>query len=141
MRLLAELCRSGQPIPDPLAGWLAESLLSYLDHRCPSLNEAFGLRSPRGGIPWRMEEAIRKRDTALRGLARFHFADLTLAAQASRVYRVSLQYAASSWLSDSKTKHLPDSYCGTPKEFLWHAFSSGAAMPLGPRRLRTILAE
>jgi transposase len=141
MRVVAELCRSGQPIPDPLAGWLAESLQAYLDNRCNSLTEAFGLRSPRGGIPWRMEEAIRKRDAALRELAKQHFADLSRAAQVSRIYRISSQYAASAWLSDCKAASLPESYRGSAKEHLWHAFKSGAAMPLCPRRLRAILVE
>ena len=140
MRVVAELCRTKQPIPDPLAGWLAESLLSYLDHRCDSLNEAFGLRNPRGGIPWRKEEAIRRRDAALRELARQHFAGLTVAGQVSRICRISSQYAASGWLVDCKAASLPESYRGSPKELLWHAFKSGAAMPLCPRRLRAILA-
>jgi len=141
MRAVAALCRTGRPIPEPLACWLAESLLSYLDHRCHSLNEAFGLRSPRGGVPWRMEEAIRKRDAALRELARQHFTDLTPAARVSRIYRISSQYAASAWLSDCKAASLPESYRGSAKEFLWHAFKSGAAMPLCLRQLRAILGK
>jgi hypothetical protein len=35
---------------------------------------------------------------------------------------------------------MPPAYAGTPKEFLWQAFQSGAPMPLGERQLRNIVA-
>jgi hypothetical protein len=35
---------------------------------------------------------------------------------------------------------MPGRYRGTAKESLWRAFKSGAPMPLGERRLRSILA-
>ena len=140
MRVVAELCRAGRPIPDGLADWLATSLQSYLDQRCGSLNEAFGLRRSRGGVPWRLVEGIRIRDAALRNVAERHFCDLTVSAQASSIYQLSLRYAASNWQFDREADDLPNSYRGGPKEFLWLAFKSGAAMPLGLRQLRTILS-
>jgi hypothetical protein len=36
---------------------------------------------------------------------------------------------------------MPVDYAGTAHEQLWLAFKSGAAMPLGERQLRTILAD
>jgi hypothetical protein len=34
---------------------------------------------------------------------------------------------------------VPDAYAGTPREYLWRAFSSGAAMPLSERQVRNIV--
>ena len=139
MRALAELCRAGEPLPDPLASWLADSLQSFLDQRSPSLNEAFGLRNARGGIPWRREVSIRMRDAALRALAKRHLERLSVSAQAAQLHSLSLRYGASRWRFDRDRAAMPASYLGTPQEFLWHAFKSGAAMPLCARQLRTIL--
>jgi hypothetical protein len=36
---------------------------------------------------------------------------------------------------------MPETYEGTPLEFLWRAFKSGAPMPIGERQLRRILAH
>src|SRR6185369_15941877 len=97
MRTLAELCRTGEPLPDPLASWLADSLQSFLDQRSPSLNEAFGIRNARGGIPWRREASIRVRDAALRLLACHHLEGHSVSAQAANVHKLSLRYGASGW--------------------------------------------
>src|SRR5713226_1267358 len=94
MRALAELCRAGEPLPGPLASWLASSLQSFLDQRSPSLNDAFGLRNARGGIPWRVEASIRVRDAALRSLCKAHLGGLTISAQAERIHQLSVRYAA-----------------------------------------------
>lgn len=139
MRTLAELCRSGEPLPDPLASWLADSLQSFLDQRSPSLNDAFGIRNARGGIPWRREASIRERDAALRALARNHLAGMSVSAQAERLHKLSLRYGASGWRFDRERYAMPGAYAGTAQEFLWAAFKSGAAMPLCARQLRTIL--
>ena len=139
MRTLAELCRTGEPLPDPLASWLAESLQSFLDQRSPSLNDAFGIRNARGGIPWRREASIRVRDAALRALAKHHLAGLSVSAKADRVNQLSLRYGASAWRFDRDRDEMPEAYRGTAQEFLWAAFRSGATMPLCARQLRTIL--
>jgi len=138
---VATLCRSGQQIPDALALWLAASLESYLDRRSPSLEEAFGLQKLRGGVSWRMEAAIRARDSALRDLAAHHFAELSPCARANRIREVSLRYAASGWRFDRARHDMPPCYAGTAQEWLWKAFRSGAAMPLCSRQLRQILAS
>jgi hypothetical protein len=136
---VAALCRNGAPLPDPLATWLATSLQSFLDRSAPSMEEAFGLHRLRGGESWRMEAAIRGRDDALRQLAKFHLGGLSLSARASRIHQMSIRYAASAWRFDRERAEMPASYHATHQEWLWKAFKSGAAMPLCPRQLRSIL--
>ena len=65
---IAKRCLSGMPLDDGLARWLGASLDRFLNHRARTIEDAMGLRFPRGGVPWWMEEAIRKRDAALREL-------------------------------------------------------------------------
>ncbi len=139
MRTVAKLCRTREPLPEPLAFWLATSLQSYLDCRSESLNDAFGLRNARGGVPCRMEASMRERDRTLRALAQRHFADLSVSAQATQIRLLSVRYEASSWRFDRMQECMPNAYEGTAHESLWRAFKSGAAMPLGTRQLRTIL--
>lgn len=139
IRTVARLCRTREPLPESLASWLATSLQSYLDHRSDSLNDAFGLRNARGGVPCRMEAAMRERDQALRSLARQHCPGLSTSAQAAQIHLLSTRYEASTWRFDRMQESMPSGYAGTPHEFLWRAFKSGAAMPLGNRQLRTIL--
>jgi hypothetical protein len=139
LRTIAELCRNGEPLPEPLAAWLADGVSSFLDSREATLNEAFGIRNARGGIPWRAEASIRLRDEALRALAAAFLGELSRSAQADRLHQLSLRYAASAWRSDRERQEMPSHHRGTPQEFLWIAFKSGAAMPLGTRQLRTIL--
>ncbi|HYM17148.1 MAG TPA: hypothetical protein VEU06_01185 [Micropepsaceae bacterium] len=141
MRTLADLCKSHEPLPEPLASWLAESLESFLDQKSPSLNEAFGVRNARGGVPWRMEASIRARDAALRTLAETHLRNLSPSAQAEAIHRLSCRYGASGWRFDKEKDEMPASYRGGPHEFLWRAFRSGAVMPLCTRQLRTILGS
>jgi len=139
MKTVAQLCRTREPLPAPLSAWLATSLQSYLDQRCESLNDAFGLRNARGGVPWRMEASIRTRDAVLRRLASDYFADLSITARAERIRQLSQRYAASSWRFDRDQEDMPAAYQGQSHEWLWRAFKSGASMPLGIRQLRTIL--
>ncbi len=88
-----------------------------------------------------MEEAIRARDGALRELAgRFHGAR-SVSGQAQEIRRRALRYATSAWRFDSARSAMPERYAGTQKEYLWHAFKSGAAMPICERQLRNLLGH
>lgn len=119
--------------------WLGRSLNEFLARRCRSVDEALGLQFSRGGIPWWREEAIRKRDAALRELTARHFADLSITAQARQVHLAAVRYAASAWRFDRNRAAMPPHYARGTHEWLWRAFSSGAPMPIGERQLRHIL--
>jgi hypothetical protein len=139
LREIAERVRQGDPLPADLAAWLERSLREFLDHRCHSVDEALGLRFPKGGVPWWLEEGMRVRDAALRALAERHLAAESTSARAIRVAAMSARFAAANWTVDRAQFGMPERYRGTPKEYLWLAFKSGATMPLGERRLRSIL--
>ena len=141
LREIAGRCQSGMPLDDALARWLATSLDRFLHRRCSSIEDAFGLRAPRGGVPWWLEEAIRCRDAALRELAARHFTELSVAARARRIHSIAARYGASAWRHDRDSDARPERYRGTPSEFLWRAFKSGAPMPVCERQLRNILAS
>ena len=141
LREVARRCRAGEQLPAELAAWLGRSLEDFLFHRRRSLDDALGLRWPRGGVAWWMEEAIRARDAALRELARRFYPLQSVSAQARDVYNRSIRYAASAWLRDRNRGEMPAQYRGSPHEWLWHAFVSGAAMPVGECQLRQILGR
>ena len=141
LREIVGRCQSGKPLDEGLAQWLATSLDQFLHRRCSSIEDAFGLRAPRGGVPWWLEEAIRGRDAALRELAARHFTELSVAARARRIHSISARYGASAWRHDRENDDRPERYRGTPTEFLWRAFKSGAPMPVCERQLRNILAS
>jgi hypothetical protein len=86
-----------------------------------------------------MEEAIRKRDAALRELARRFYSELPIAAQAREIHRLAIRYASSAWLREREAIAPPAGYEGTRLQWLWAAFKAGAAMPLGERQLRHVL--
>jgi hypothetical protein len=139
LREIVRRCQSGEPLSDNLSLWLGQSLSAFLNRRCSSIEDAFGLRAPRGGVPWWREEAIRRRDKAIRILADRLFADLRPSAQAKQIRTLSIRYATSSWRHDQDLDELPAHYHGKPHEWLWHAFKSGAPMPICERQLRQIL--
>jgi hypothetical protein len=139
LREIAECFRGGTTPPADLALWLERSLREFLDHRCHSVDEALGLRFAKGGVPWWLEEGMRARDAALRGLAERFFAADSISARAAQIHALSERFAAANWTGDSRQPEMPERYAGTPKEYLWLAFKSGAPMPLGERRLRGIL--
>jgi hypothetical protein len=139
LREITRRCLAGEQLDDELSCWLGASLLEFLERRSPTVDKAFGLEFPRGGIPWWMEEAIRKRDAALRKLAERYLADRCLSARSRQVRILSCRYEASAWRQDRDRRDMPRRYVGTPNEYLWRAFKSGAAMPLGERQLRSIL--
>jgi hypothetical protein len=140
LREIVECFRIGAALPADLAAWLERSLSEFLDHRCTSLDEALGLRFSKGGVPWWLEEGMRLRDAALRDLAERFLANESTTAQAQQILVMAERFAAANWPNDVRRAEMPDRYRGTPKECLWLAFKSGAPMPLGERRLRSILA-
>jgi hypothetical protein len=141
LREVARRCSAGEPLPAGLSAWLGKSLGEFLSHRQRSIEGALGLVWPRGGVPWWLEEAMRTRDAALRELARRFYGGQAVSRQAAAIYRDSLRYAASRWRRDRRGEELPPEHLGTPYEWLWRAFKSGAAMPIGDRQLRHILTR
>ena len=141
LRDISRRCLADQPLSTEQSQWLGVSLTSFLEHRSRSLNEALGLRFPRGGVPWWREEAIRNRDVALRALAAQFFEELSPCTQAARIRTLATRYAAAAWRHDRQRADMPANYNGTPKQHLWAAFSSGATMPVCRRQLRNILAR
>ena len=135
-RLLA-----GEELDRDLADWLGTALQGFLNRRHRTVEQALGLRFAQGGVPWWRAEAMRKRDAALRELGERFFAALSPCAHAERIWTLATRYAASAWRLDRDGDELPRRYLGTEKECLWRAFASGAAMPLGARQLRNILAH
>jgi hypothetical protein len=139
LREISRRCQTAEPLDEELARWLGDSLERFLAHGCRTLDEALGLCFPQGGVPWWMEEAIRTRDEVLRAFADTLDPDLSTTGRAREIRAITLRYAASAWRHDRERHEMPPTYAGTPKELLWRAFKSGAAMPLGERQLRTIL--
>jgi hypothetical protein len=140
LRKIAQSCRLGAPLEDNLAVWLSESLEQFLAHRAASIDEALGLRAPRGGIPWWREEAMRRRDSLLREFAATHYVGRSVCATARQIRLLSLRYVASAWRFDRVHDAMPEHYRDTPKEWIWRIFKTGAPMPIGERHLRTILS-
>ena len=132
-------CREGQPLTEELSEWLANGLAKFLAHNVNSIDEALGVCTMRGGMPWWREVANRQRDNALRELTARHFAHLSMTASAERIVCLANRYASSAWRFDRDRTEMPVAYRGSPTEHLWIAFKSGAPMPIGERQLRTIL--
>ena len=134
-------CLRGAPLPSKVRRWLAEAIGRYLEQDCESLNEAFGVMQPRGGMPWWRERAIRIRDAALRDLYRSFFTHAPVGRRAQEISQLSRRYASTCWPRDRTRKSMPEHYRGTPKEYLWRAFKSKAKMPVTERHLRTVLGD
>jgi hypothetical protein len=134
-------CAANLPLTPDLRDWLAESLGRYLAHDCDNLNIAFGVIQGHGGVPWWREDAIRKRDAALRALSREHFNGMSVYGRAKAIAEISRRYETTCWPRDQLSEQMPDQYRGTQKEHLWQAFKSKAKMPVSERRLRTLLGE
>jgi hypothetical protein len=139
LREVARRCRTGEPLPASLSAWLGSSLDDFLSHRRRTIDDAFGLVWPRGGVPWWLEEAMRNRDAALRELALRFYSGQTVSRQAATIFRISSRYAETRWHHDRVVEELPAHHRDTPYEWLWRAFKSGAAMPIGDRQLRHVL--
>jgi len=141
LREIARHCRYGEPLPTDLSAWLGQSLSRFLSHERPTTDEAFGLLRARGGVPWWREEAMRRRDAALRDLAQLLCPTLSVTAQARRIRSLALRYAATAWPREREAETPPPASQGTFRERLWAAFKSGAPMPIGERQLRHVLGH
>ncbi len=139
LREISERCHDGEPLDPILSNWLAESLDRFLCHECTSIDDALGLRQPRGGVPWWLVEAMYRRDGALRDLADTVADDRSPSNRAREVRRLTNRHGASVWRHDQDRETMPASYRGTSREHIWKAYKSGAPMPLGERQLRNIL--
>lgn len=141
LREVQQRCVNRQPLDPELADWLAQSLQDFLSQRCNSVDVAFGLSAPQGGVPWWLEEGIRDRNGAIQALAQLTCPGQSPTAQARRIRALSLRYATTGWRRDRLQADMPAQYAGTAKELLWRAFKSGAAMPVSERHLRGMLAR
>lgn len=140
LREISEACQAGEPLDEELAHWLGKCLSRFLDRAAESFEEAFGLPSCHGGMPWWKELRVRCRDSALRELAASLPEDMSLTRRAREISRITVRYGASAWRYDRERDRMPESYAGTRKELVWRSFRSGAPMPLGERQLRNIIA-
>ncbi|MDH3229837.1 MAG: hypothetical protein OEN55_08610 [Alphaproteobacteria bacterium] len=140
LRAVSHLCQRGEPLDDELAVWFGSCLRQFLERGATTFEEAFGVPSCRGGMPWWKEERVRQRDAALRALARCLPAELSASARAREIHTRAVRYAASAWRHDRRTGEMPPGCTGMARELLWRAFRSGAPMPLGERQLRNIIA-
>lgn len=136
---IARRCRDGEPLNPCDSRWLGQALDSYLEKAVMSLEEALGLRYGRGGVPWWRERALRDRDTALRELSARFFTDRSICGRSREIATMASRYAACAWPRDREKPDMPEVYRGTPREYLWRAFRSGATMPLSERQVRNIL--
>jgi hypothetical protein len=143
LRQVSDLCQEGKPMDESLANWFGDCLKDFLERRTESFEEAFGLPSCRGGVPWWKEERMRRRDAALRdlarGLASGEADGRPVGALARDIHQMSKRYGASAWRIDRERADMPAAYEGTMKEHLWDAFRSDAPMPLGERQIRNII--
>src|SRR5438477_9410029 len=141
LREFVRMTRDGDPIDQSLQSWMSDCIDMTLQRRCRTFDDAFGLRGPRGGIPWWLEEAIRLRDHALRELASSFLMDQPTSQQARWIRLASVRYAGTAWRHDRTMSAMPERYGNKPRQWLWAAFKSGAPMPLCERQLRAVLAQ
>ncbi|MGH6931886.1 MAG: hypothetical protein ACREEE_05565 [Dongiaceae bacterium] len=141
LRDIAGRCQTNEPLSQEQLHLLGRAFREFLTHRARTIDEAFGLRFARGGVPWWLEEAMRHRNRALRELARNYYSELTVSAQARQIQTLSIRYAASAWRFDRTRGAMPDHYAGTANEWLYRAFSAGAPMPICERQLRLVLGR
>lgn len=141
LRDIARRCLAAEPLTSEQLQLLGVSLARFIERDCPSIEDALGLKLPRGGVPWWREEAIRTRNAALRQLAARFYAGRTASAQARQIWLVTSRYAGSTWRFDRERDEMPAAYAATEKQYIWIAFASRAPMPVCERHLRTILGR
>src|SRR5262249_11779397 len=62
---ISRRCASGDALDRDQARWLGDALRRFLSRQSPTFEDAFGLQPVRGGVSWRHELAIRRRNAAL----------------------------------------------------------------------------
>ena len=132
-------CLAGGTLSRDQLKWLGDSIAAFLDHSDKTIDEAMGLPARLGRAAWQRAQARRRRDAALRELAGRFYSHLNLSAQARTLRMLTIHYAAMGWRRDRQLTAPPPHYAGAPHEWLWRAFAAGAPLPMGERRLRTIL--
>ncbi len=95
LREISERCHDGEPLDPTLSNWLAGRLERFLCHECASIDDALGLRQPRGGVPSWLVEAMYQRDDAMRDLDGMVADDQSLSTRTREVRRLTIRYAAS----------------------------------------------
>ncbi len=115
LREVSSRLLANRPLDDATSRWLGDALDHFLKRDCRSLDEAFGLRFSRGGVPWWLDDAMRTRDKALRGLAERFYSNERIGAQASRIRTLAVRYAATAWRWDRERSEAPQGYPGTPR--------------------------
>lgn len=141
LEVICRRCLAGEMLEPDEMSWLGQALAAFISRRCRTMEEAMHLRAGRGGVFWRREQAIRRRDAALRELARRFYGQHCVSAQARTIRVLAIRYAATGWRRDRELMAPPPHYSDAPHELLWRAFTSGAPMPIGERRLRSVLGS
>ena len=116
LREIVRRCQSGQLLDDNLAHWLGASFERFLSRQCQTIEDAQGLRAPRGGVPRWRQEAKRQRDATVHNLADRFFETPPPSPQAKRMRVLAVRYGAPAWLHDRGTNELPVSYRGKSNE-------------------------
>ena len=137
LRRLAEVA----PLLGADGEWLAEALARYLAEAPDglTLDAACGVARDPGRDPWWRTEARRRRDDAIRAMARLHFAGMSTHRAAIAITEAARRYEATSWRRDRTFTAPPAAYTGTIRALLWHALATGQRFPSGWRQVWDIL--
>jgi hypothetical protein len=142
LRRIAQRALAGERLGEDSA-WLAAAVARYEREaaRGVTLDDAFGVATHAGCAPWWREEALARRDQALRELAGRFFGELCVSKQAEELRRLISRYATTTWLrTDRNLSEMPTGYSGTPRELLFRAFSAcDGRLPSSGRWLIKIL--
>ena len=148
LRRIAACAAAGEALGED-AGWLADALAAYLKHAdVLSIEQALGIDTSRGTLPWWRRERLARRDAALRAFAHEAFPDLTSYAQGAAVLEAATRYGASGWKWDCVAPELPPRIAGTPRAHLWHAMqaaplpstAAGIARAIGAHKLKPTIS-
>ena len=114
--------------PAPAPSGSAHAPGEFADRLAPALGPA---DAPRPGGD--------ARDEILRALAQRFYPGVPVSTQAARLHLLAAAYAIANWPGDRARLQCPPHYRGTPDEYLWAAFKTGAPIPIASRDLRRIL--
>lgn len=138
LALLRRIARGADTAADRAA--LAERVRAYLDSAAEgvSLDAAFGLSRPVGGLPWWRVQALASRDAALRTLAERFYGDLPVSRQAVAIRSALVRYGDSAWRLDGREAEPPRRYVGSEREILFDVMRACPEVP-SARQIRRIL--